>query len=322
LIVPRLLLLSKAESKQFFAAADEVRRIAAVCKAKILHPDEESDVITCGVAKRDTAMKVVYHVRLTNPSKLDRRVEKAVDGFIGVSEGTKRRWSLRALQRYRVISDGLDCDIFSPPADRRSAKSALGLPENRFIALYAGQIKEGKGVFDMIAAIALLHNDLSTEEMPLLLIAGTPLNGKIIPEIAAQTKLLGIEPAVQIIGQQEQIYRWMQAADALTLPSHEGVEGLPRVLFEGMACGAIGLGTDVSGVREAIPPGTGIVVREKSPREIADAILRLIREPEYAESLRQNGIASVRQRFDIRKSARSVEQFYEEILPEKSLLVH
>ena len=304
----------RIESKRYFSAAEEVKRIATRCGAKILHPDEESDAVTCGVVKRGTEMKVVYHVRLTNPSKLDRRVETAVDGYIGVSTGTKRRWSLRALQRYRVINDGLDCTIFSPPDDRRRAKYALDLPENRFVALFVGQIKEGKGVFDMIEAIGILHKELPAHQEPLLLIAGTPLDQQIIPEILHRAEQRGIRDSVRIIGRQEKIHEWMQAADALTLPSHEGVEGLPRVLFEGMACGAIGLGTDVSGVREAIPSGTGILVPEKSPRDIADAILRLMREPEFAESLRCNGIESVRQRFDIRKSARAVEQLYEDIL--------
>lgn len=304
----------RAESKNFFAAAAEIRRIALDCGAKILHCDEESDAVLCGAARRGTMLKTVYHVRLTNPSKLDRRIEPAIDRFIGVSEATRRRWSLKALQRYSIIADGLDCDLFAPPADKNQAKRKLDLPENKFIALFVGQIKASKGIFDMIDAFGLLSRDLPTEKMPLLLIAGSPLDGSILPEIEARTAENNCGDSVRIIGRRYDIELWMQAADVIALPSHEGTEGLPRVLFEGMACGAVALGTDVSGVREAIPHGTGLLVPEHSSEAIAEALKKLMNEPNYTEELRKAGIESARLRFDGRASARAVEKVYESLL--------
>lgn len=303
-----------AESKDFFAAADAVRQIALDCGAKILHCDEESDAVLCGAVRHGTTLKTVYHVRLTNPSKLDRRIEPAVDRFIGVSEATRRRWSLRALQRYSVVADGLDCDLFAPHADKNQAKRKLELPENKFIALFVGQIKAGKGIFDLINAFGLLKRGLSSERMPLLLIAGSPLDDSILPEIEARTAKNDCGDAVRIIGRRYDIENWMQAADVIALPSHEGTEGLPRVLFEGMACGAVALGTDVSGVREAIPPGTGLLVPEHSPEAIAEVLKKLMNEPNYTEQLRKAGIESARLRFDSRASASAVEKVYESLL--------
>ncbi len=307
----------RLDARHFFVAAAKVRQIALDCEAKILHSDEESDAVLCGVVKRGTIMKTVYHVRLTNPCKLDRRIELAADRFIGVSEGTKQRWSLRALKRCSIIPDGLDCDVFSPHGDRLSAKRSLNLPENQFVVLFVGQVKEGKGIYDLIEAIGLLKAEISADKLPLLLIAGTPIDNITIPIITKRMEELQITQNTQIIGRQYNIEKWMQAADTIALPSHEGVEGLPRVLFEGMACGAIGLGTDVSGVREAILPQTGLLVPERSPRAIADALMVLMQQPEFAAALRAKGLESVRQRFDIRASAHAVEKVYESIFAER-----
>ena len=160
--------------------------------------------------------------------------------------------------------------------------------------------------------MTLLKAALSDLEQPLLLIAGNPIDNETLPKVQAIIQQENLK--AEYLGHRNDIHRLMQACDVLALPSHEGVEGLPRVLFEAMACGAIGLGTDTSGVREAFADNNGILVREKSPHEIADALLRLMRNPDLQATLRQKGVESVRARFDVRKNTDAVINFYEEII--------
>ncbi len=106
----------------------------------------------------------------------------------------------------------------------------------------------------------------------------------------------------------------MQACDVLVLPSHEGVEGLPRVIVEAMACGTVALGTDTSGLREVLVNGNGVMVREKSPDEIARVILDLMRKPDLMRSYQTNGLKYVRMHFDVQTNTDAVIAFYEEVL--------
>jgi glycosyltransferase involved in cell wall biosynthesis len=299
------------ESRHFFHTVKLLRTLIREHRLHLLHPDEERDAVACGYAKKHTSAKLLYHARLTNPTKFDRKIEGFADGIIGVSDGALARFAQFPSAKKRTIFDGVDVSIFKPADDKSALRRELDLPTDTFIVLFVGQVKAGKGIFDVLTAMTLLKAALSDLEQPLLLIAGNPIDNETLPKVQAIIQQENLK--AEYLGHRNDIHRLMQACDVLALPSHEGVEGLPRVLFEAMACGAIGLGTDTSGVREAFADNNGILVREKSPHEIADALLRLMRNPDLQATLRQKGVESVRARFDVRKNTDAVVDFYEQL---------
>ncbi|MCS6989848.1 MAG: glycosyltransferase family 4 protein [Chloroherpetonaceae bacterium] len=300
------------EAKRFFRNVERLRSIVRAHRINVIHPDEVNDALTCGYAKIVSRAKLVFHVRLTISTKLDRLVERLCDGIIGVSEGTQQRFSAGALKKFRVIFDGLDFNVFKPYDDKAALRKALDLPTDAFILLFVGQVKAGKGIFDLLDAMTILKEKSPDGKEPLLLIAGKPIDDFTLPDVLAQIQQQDLN--ARFLGHRNDVHRYMQACDVLALPSHEGVEGLPRALVEGMACGAIGLGTDTSGLREAFADGNGIVVREKSPMEIASAILNLMRNPDLQAYYRQKGLESVRARFDVRANTQAIERFYAQML--------
>jgi glycosyltransferase involved in cell wall biosynthesis len=283
----------------------------------IIAPDAPRDALTCGLAKIGTGTKMVWFVRLTAPHNLDRLLERMADGMIGVSEGTRRRFSSapRVASRYRTIFDGVDFTQFAPVADRAALRRALDLPVDRFLLLFVGQIKEGKGVLDIVDAMGLLARSNHPGPRPLLLIIGTPIPLAILDEIARRASANGAEPDVRILPQQSGIHRWMQAADVLVSGSHEDTEGLSRVLFEAMACGTIPVATDIRGNREAVNPETGILVPQQQPAALAAAVTELMSAaPGHLARLREAGRRHAQSLFDIRAHAHAVEAFYREVL--------
>ena len=102
----------------------------------------------------------------------------------------------------------------------------------------------------------------------------------------------------------------MQTADVLAAPSHEGVEGMGRVLYEAMACGTAVITTDISGNREAVTPETGLIVPEKSPGDIAAAIKRLMNDKELLTGFEKNGRKRSLELFDFKTNIRFIEQQY------------
>ena len=70
-------------------------------------------------------------------------------------------------------------------------------------------------------------------------------------------------------------------------------EGFPYSVVEAMLCGRTVVGTDVGGVSEALD-GCGLVVEPRNPGQMAEACLRLLRDPalreEYGRKARQKAL--------------------------------
>jgi glycosyltransferase involved in cell wall biosynthesis len=296
------------------------RRVRAVLRERaidIIAPDAPRDALTSGLAKVGTPVKMIWFVRLTARHNLDPILERLADGMIGVSDATRLRFSTsrRVSARYRTIFDGVDLREFQPAEDRAALRRALDLPVDRFVLLFVGQVKEGKGVLDVVDAMPQIVAAHPTGRRPLLLVIGTPTPPTIVDDITRRTRAHNIASDVRVLPQQSGIHRWIQTADVLVSGSHQDTEGLSRVLFEAMACGTVPVATDIRGNRDALSPETGILVPERAPAAIANAVVDLMgATTERLAAMRAAGVRRAREMFDIRLHARGVEAFYRDIL--------
>ncbi len=295
------------------------RRIRAVLRAReidVIAPDAARDVLTCGLAKLGTTTRMVWFVRLTAGYPLDPLLERLADGLIGVSNDTRRRFapSRRVTAKYRTILDGADLRRFQPAPDRRAVRRRLGLPVDRPVLVFVGQVKEAKGVLDVVDAMTMLRREGQDVEMPLLLVIGTPSPPEIVGQLGRRAAEGGVARDIQVLPQQGDIHEWMQAADLLISASHQDTEGLSRVLYEAMACGTVPVATDIRGNREALTTTTGTLVPERSPLELARAVRALLGDPVRRATMAAAGVERARDQYDIRRQARQVEEFYHEVL--------
>jgi glycosyltransferase involved in cell wall biosynthesis len=75
-------------------------------------------------------------------------------------------------------------------------------------------------------------------------------------------------------------------------------DGIPNVVVEAMASGLPVVSTTVSGLPECVDHGvTGLLVPERQPRALADAIGLLLSRPEMARALGRAGRAKVEREF-------------------------
>ncbi len=293
-----------------------IRALLATRRIAIIAPDAARDALTSGLAKLGTATKLVWFVRLTSADPLDFILERMADGMIGDSDATRRRFSpgRRVSARYRTILGGVDLGLFRPAADRPALRHALALPRDRMVLVFVGQVKRAKGVLDIVDALALLRPQLPSERLPVLVIIGTPDPPAILQDIAGRGAAAGVADAVRVLPHQPSAREWMQAADVLVSGSHQDTEGMSRVLYEAMACGAVPVATDIHGNRDALTPDTGVLVPERSPSAMAAALRALLEQPERLAALREQGVRRAREVFDIRRHARQVEEFYEQLV--------
>jgi glycosyltransferase involved in cell wall biosynthesis len=82
----------------------------------------------------------------------------------------------------------------------------------------------------------------------------------------------------------------LRAFDVFVLPSY--FEGLPLIVLEAMACGLPVVATDAGGTAEAVLDGvTGFVVPRGDARAVADAVERLVADPELRRAMGEAGRA-------------------------------
>ncbi len=292
----------------------KIRKILKEQKIDIVHPDFTADTFLCGLAKQGVKTKMVWHVRWNEKFAKDRIHGKLADAIIGVSKASGRRFVEYPdiYNKFKVIYNGVDTDVFKPVDDKSKIRKELGMPSDKFVLIFAGVFKEGKGIYDILKAAAILKNK-NLAGFSTYFIGSAP-NEDIFNHLNEIVRKMEINDIVSFIPQQKEIWKWMQAADALIIPSHENNEGMPRVLYEAVACGTAGVASDVPGVNEAIDESCGVLVKEKSPEDIAEKIEFLMKHPKALKEMQINGRKRALKLFDIEKHTRAVEQVYLDVI--------
>lgn len=169
--------------------------------------------------------------------------------------------------------------------DHESVRAKIGLKKDEVFFLAVGRLVYEKGHEFLIEAMA----EVAKEDTHA--IAGICGAGSLQDQLQAQIEKLDVQTNMKLLGQWDSIPEILAAADVFVLPSRW--EGLPMALLEGMMAGLPVIATRVEGVDEVVQPGEhGLLVPLESPRELAQAILQLLRSP--ADRLRMGAAARER----------------------------
>ncbi len=90
-------------------------------------------------------------------------------------------------------------------------------------------------------------------------------------------------------------------------------EGVPNSMLEAMAAGLPIVATRHGGIPEALDSGQdGVLVPEKSPKDLAQALLKLCDNPDFLQSCSRNARATVTDRYGLPKQIERMEDCYAE----------
>ncbi len=175
------------------------------------------------------------------------------------------------------------------------------------LILSVGRLTEKKGYGDLISACGFLRDrqvDFRCE------IIGT---GELEDELRARIATLGLDGQVDLAGPKpmDYIIRRLHETSVFALAcvteDDGGMDNLPTVIMEAMAAGLPCVSTRLAGVPEMVVEGkTGLLVDEKSPADLADALARLLASPESQKSMGEAGLARAMKLFDQKITARSL----------------
>lgn len=212
---------------------------------------------------------------------VERTTASRVSQYIAVSESIRRElidgYGLNP-EQVTVVRNGVDTSAFLREHDRARARSVLGIPDRDPVVGLAARFAAQKGLRHLVAAAPALIRAVPSIR---IVIGGSgPLEG----ELREQATALGVIGSIMWPGRVTDMPSFLSALDVYVSPAETEAFGI--ALIEAAASGIPTVATDVGGVPEVVLDGlTGLLVPPRDPAALAEAVLRLLREPELASRL-------------------------------------
>lgn len=183
-------------------------------------------------------------------------------------------------------------------------------PKGQLVVVMAARLLRDKGVFEFVEAARVLRSRGVGVKMRLI---GSPDRGNPTSVTNRDLKYWAEDGSVELLGHRTDIAAQYAQAHIVCLPSYR--EGLPKCLIEAAACGRAIVTTDVAGCRDAVIPNvTGILVPVKDAVALADAIQKLVEEPELRVKMGCAGRQLAEEKFAIKIIVDQHLKIYQEVL--------
>jgi colanic acid/amylovoran biosynthesis glycosyltransferase len=204
-----------------------------------------------------------------------------------------------------------------------TALSALEAPRARPVGevrlLTVARLTEKKGLEYALRALAILMTEHSGLRYDII------GDGALRPQLEALADALGVRDRVRFLGPrtESEVALAMHEADVFLLPSVTAAtgdeEGTPTVLLEAAAARLPVITTHHAGIPEIVRQDeNGILVPERDPEAIADALRSLIRAPERWPALGDAGHRLVQESHTVPIVAERLETMYRELIRARS----
>jgi glycosyltransferase involved in cell wall biosynthesis len=240
----------------------------------------------------------------------ERALARVTDLYIAVCKSEREallraRWC--APGRLEVVRNGIAA-LRVPSPDRAGLRRSLAVPEGASLATTVCRLNRPRDFETLLSAFCLVVKD---EPAAHLLVVG---DGPWAARIRDARDRRGLSAAVTLAGQREDIAAVLEVSDVFVLTSSGG-DGLPIGILEAMAAGLPVIATAVDGIPEAVIDGeNGLLVGRADARSLADALLRLLREPETRRAFGDAGRRCAEWEFGTSRMAAELAEYYLRVL--------
>lgn len=199
---------------------------------------------------------------------------------------------------------GVDTERFIPnPKIRSEIRQRLAIPEAANVILFLGRLTHDKGLNELIEAAPLVY---TFDTSAYFLFVGPDEGG-----FSSRLQNLGdnYPDRLQCIGYTDRPEDYMASADLFCLPSYR--EGFGNVIIEAASAGIPAVATKIYGLTDAIEDEqTGILVPVNDANALADALLRLTKNPLLREKMGRRARMRAVQHFSSALVAKELADYY------------
>ncbi len=213
--------------------------------------------------------------------------------------------------RLTVIHSGVDLhrlDCAPSHGDNEHLKQALGIPIDHLVVGTVAALVGHKDYPTLLRAAAQVCSKFGKVSF---VAVG---EGNDRPQLEALTRELGVENCFKFVGFQKNPGEYYRLFDVFVLASRK--EGLGTSVLDAQACGVPVVATKAGGIPEMITHlKNGYLVAPQAPDELAEGILKLLKDPTLRQTLAEQAQKTVKD-FSIEQTVKKHIALYQEILSE------
>ena len=173
-------------------------------------------------------------------------------------------------RRVDVWGRGVDAEMFSPAFRSLELRRSLGIRDHELVVAYVGRLAREKGIDDLLGAGHRLCAGPSTPAVRLLVVGEGPYMSACMTRADGSAVFTGRQAGMALS-------RLYASADLFVMPSI--TETFGNVTLEAMASGVPVIAADCAVTRELLPAAAGVCYAAGDVEGLAEAILRLARDP-------------------------------------------
>jgi len=240
----------------------------------------------------------------------ERYLSRSTNAVIFVSEADRMKGTeldLVPKDKQVLIKNGIDYSACELQARKKPEGMEGEQTVNYPLIGCIARLHRQKGISYLLEAVDPIRR--SFPEFKLWIVGGGPQKAKL----DHLNERLGVSSHVCFLGERKDVPQLVSCFDVFVLPSLW--EGLPYSLLEAAALGKPVVASDIDGVRELIRhEKSGLLVPPRKPLLLADAVVRLLRDRDYALRLGQNLKADVRKTYTLDRMVSQVQDLYISLL--------
>ncbi|MFH1824879.1 MAG: glycosyltransferase family 4 protein [Candidatus Firestonebacteria bacterium] len=219
----------------------------------------------------------------------------------------------KRFKRIKVIYTGIDTKRYNPVLDAKDFRREFGINPAEIVIMTVGRFGVGKGQEIFLNVAAILSKKHLNLKFMIVGGAAMPLDAWREIELKKLAENLNIKDKTIFTGFRKDIENMMACADLFILPSY--FEPFGRVLLEAMASGKPVIATSSGGTPEIVTDGvTGLLVPPRDSEKLAEAIDKLITDPDLMKKLSLAGRERAEKIFDIKICIKTLENEYMKVL--------
>ena len=244
-------------------------------------------------------------------TSLELMSNQSLDLYITVSEKDRQSLLQAGLPENKVelIYNAVDANLSRIRGDSEWLRGKLQLPQDSVVCTAVGRLVTVKGYDVLISAMGQIAS-----QVPRLycLIVG---EGECKEELSTQIREAGLEARVRLLGYyaREDAMSILKSSDIFVMPSR--YEGTPIALLEAAALACPILASATGGIPELVQHEEhALLVPPNDPRGLAQGLMKLTLDREYARSLGQNAQQRIQEKFNLDAQVRATWQAYQKAL--------
>jgi glycosyltransferase involved in cell wall biosynthesis len=299
--------------KESLTVARQIRQVGA----DIVHfSDERAAEHNC-LAALLARTRRVCHLRVSYPtlSLRERLCLLPVQSFIFVSKEARQTFAMSLPEsKARVVYDAIEVPANDLTESSAAVRREFGIPEGAPVVGVVARVSRQKDYFTLAdSAVEILAKHPNTR----FFIVGdnslVDLNRSHYEEVAKKLDELGIAHSFIFTGHRTDVPRLIAAMDLCVLCTHR--EGFPLSILESMAMRKPVIATAVGGIPEIIQPGVnGYLHEHGNSKELADATVSLIDDPEKAKRFGAAAAEHVQQNFSLQGFIDEISKAYSDVM--------